>query len=206
MSNPCECQDITIFVSPEGEDGVGIVRIILLTTVDKVKTYRIEFTNGTHFDYEVKDGANIASITLVDSQGLVDTYKVLLTDGTWTTFDVTNGMPCTHKWIGTTLEVTSASGTSSSDLKGDKGDTATIAVGTVTTGQPGTNASVENVGTANDGIFNFTIPRGDKGDKGDVMYATFEIDASTGILSMTTESAYSGPSFVIENGYLEVVI
>ena len=54
---------------------------------------------------------------------------------------------------------------------GDKGDTATISVGPTTTGAPGTNASVVNVGTTNDGIFNFTIPRGDPGDDtGDTTY------------------------------------
>ena len=51
--------------------------------------------------------------------------------------------------------------------KGDKGDTGTIMVGTTTTGQPGTNASVENVGTNTAAVLNFTIPRGDKGAKGD---------------------------------------
>lgn len=34
------------------------------------------------------------------------------------------GISCTHEWNGTTLIVTSASGTSSADLKGDKGDSA----------------------------------------------------------------------------------
>lgn len=33
-----------------------------------------------------------------------------------------DGTPCTHEWDGTTLIVTSASGTSSAELKGDKGD------------------------------------------------------------------------------------
>lgn len=33
-----------------------------------------------------------------------------------------DGTPCTHEWDGTTLIVTSASGTSFADLKGDKGD------------------------------------------------------------------------------------
>lgn len=32
------------------------------------------------------------------------------------------GVSATHSWNGTTLTVTSASGTSSADLKGDKGD------------------------------------------------------------------------------------
>lgn len=57
--------------------------------------------------------------------------------------------------------------------KGDKGDpgtpgaAATIAVGTVTTGDPTTPAAVTNAGTENAAVFNFTIPRGEKGDKGD---------------------------------------
>lgn len=55
---------------------------------------------------------------------------------------------------------------------GDKGDTgnqglpgeaATIDVGTVTTGAPGSNASVQNVGTEQEAVFNFTIPRGAQG-------------------------------------------
>lgn len=36
--------------------------------------------------------------------------------------DGEDGIPCTHVWNGTTLTVTSASGTSSADLKGEKGD------------------------------------------------------------------------------------
>ena len=51
--------------------------------------------------------------------------------------------------------------------KGDPGAAATIQVGSVTTGEPGTQASVVNAGTANAAVFNFTIPRGEKGDKGD---------------------------------------
>lgn len=48
--------------------------------------------------------------------------------------------------------------------KGVKGDTATVRVGTVTTGAAGTNASVVNAGTDNDAVLNFTIPRGANGD------------------------------------------
>ena len=68
--------------------------------------------------------------------------------------------------------------------KGDKGDTgakgdtgetgatgtpgaaATIQVGTVTTGAPGTQASVTNSGTANAAVLDFTIPEGETGDGG----------------------------------------
>lgn len=42
----------------------------------------------------------------------------------------------------------------------------TVRVGTVTTGEPGTNATVVNSGTAKDVVLDFTIPRGDKGEAG----------------------------------------
>ena len=46
---------------------------------------------------------------------------------------------------------------------GADGIAATVTVGTTTTGEPGTNASVTNVGTNTDAILNFVIPRGDPG-------------------------------------------
>ena len=276
----CTCEDIIIEVSEEGIDGNGIVNIELLSDVLDVKTYRINFTNGDHFDYEVTDGSSIESIektstdvltdtytitltngnttsfqvvngrgivsvyktgtsTLTDeytilfndgttstfevtngkgitkiekksSVGLVDTYRIFFNDATHTDFTVTNGQPATHRWIGTTLEVTSASGTSSADLKGDTGDAATIRVGSVSTGAAGSNASVTNSGDQYNAVFNFQIPRGDKGDKGDtgnVMFATFAIDVDTGVLSMTTPTGYTGPAFYLRsNGHMEVVI
>lgn len=50
--------------------------------------------------------------------------------------------------------------------QGDPGAAATIDVGTVTTGDPGTDAAVTNSGTANAAIFNFTIPQGVQGPQG----------------------------------------
>lgn len=49
-------------------------------------------------------------------------------------------------------------------VKGEPGDPSTITVGTTTTGEPGTDAAVENVGTETDAILNFTIPRGADGE------------------------------------------
>lgn len=69
--------------------------------------------------------------------------------------------------------------------KGDKGDTgaagsaATIRIGTVTTGAPGSEAIVTNVGTANDAVFNFTLPRGEKGADGGIDIDTALSDTST---------------------------
>jgi len=52
------------------------------------------------------------------------------------------------------------------------------------------------------------IPKGDKGDTGNVMYATFDIDFDTGELVMTIPDGYTGPTFSINNetGELEVSI
>ena len=68
--------------------------------------------------------------------------------------------------------------------KGDKGDTgaqglqgiagtaATIRIGSVYTGEPGTNASVSNSGTASNVVLNFTLPRGKDGKDGGVTVDT----------------------------------
>ena len=51
-------------------------------------------------------------------------------------------------------------------LKGNTGSAATIAIGSVTTGEPGTPATVTNSGTSSAAVFDFSIPRGEKGDTG----------------------------------------
>ena len=54
--------------------------------------------------------------------------------------------------------------------KGDKGDTgeaATITINKVLTVDPSEGARIENVGNSTKAILNFTIPRGEKGEKGD---------------------------------------
>lgn len=53
------------------------------------------------------------------------------------------------------------------DNHGADGTAATITVGEVVTGEPGTNASVENTGNESAAVLKFTIPKGEKGDKGD---------------------------------------
>lgn len=50
--------------------------------------------------------------------------------------------------------------------KGDKGDTGELSIGTVTTGEAGSQASVVNIGTSTDAILDFVIPRGDQGIQG----------------------------------------
>ena len=88
--------------------------------------------------------------------------------------------------------------------KGDTGEAATVEVGATTTLAPGSNATVENVGTEHAAIFNFGIP---KGETGNVYYAAFAIDISTGVLSMVYDQNYTGADFQINaEGILEVII
>lgn len=51
-------------------------------------------------------------------------------------------------------------------MQGPPGAAATVTVGTVTTGEPGTDAIVTNSGTESAAVLNFTIPRGETGNAG----------------------------------------
>lgn len=50
---------------------------------------------------------------------------------------------------------------------GPQGPSGTITVGTVEASNPGSNPQVNNTGTLNNAIFNFVLPRGEQGPKGD---------------------------------------
>ena len=52
-------------------------------------------------------------------------------------------------------------------LQGNPGQAATIQVGEVTTGEPGSKAQVTNSGSESAAVFDFVIPRGEPGPKGD---------------------------------------
>lgn len=61
----------------------------------------------------------------------------------------------------------------------------TVSVGTTTTLPAGSSATVTNSGTGTDPIFNFGIPKGDKGDTGDVPITVYEQTLTAGSTSVT---------------------
>ena len=71
---------------------------------------------------------------------------------------------------------------------GNNGTAATIAVGTVTTGAPGSSVAITNVGSSSAAVFNFTIPRGDPGTGTTVVPITYassvnlDMDARNGLV------------------------
>ena len=81
--------------------------------------------------------------------------------------------------------------------KGDKGDagekgadgqTPNISIGTITTGAAGTNASASISGTTPNLTLNLTIPKGDKGEKGESINKTVSVKSSSSTVKLTDES------------------
>lgn len=84
-----------------------------------------------------------------------------------------------YRYTISTVSTTTVKAGSRQSIRGSAGAAATIAVGTVTTGEPGTNASVTNSGTSSAAVFDFVIPRGADGGGGSVLEGTYNIaDAS----------------------------
>lgn len=61
---------------------------------------------------------------------------------------------------------------------GPQGLAATISVGNVVTSNAGSNAAITNSGNTSVAVFNFNIPKGDKGDIGDVASGTIFSDTA----------------------------
>lgn len=71
------------------------------------------------------------------------------------------------EWVASLKGIPGEDGNPGSDGEpGEDGKAATIEIGTVITGEPGTSAAVTNGGTESAAILNFVIPRGEKGADG----------------------------------------
>lgn len=86
---------------------------------------------------------------------------------------------------------------------------ASIAVGSTTTGEPGTDASVNNSGTNMDVVLDFVIPKGEKGDPGDIenisqQSITFtEAQSVADIVSGSTLAVLFGQILKNQNDFLD---
>ena len=98
----------------KGNDGVGIESIQKTATSGNVDTYTITLTNGEKITYTVTNG--------VDGKDGVDGTPGKDGEDGADGSPGKDGVSVTHRWEGTTLYITSASGTSSRDLKGEQGD------------------------------------------------------------------------------------
>lgn len=81
------------------------------------------------------------------------------------------------------------------------GFTGTVTTGIITTGAPGTEAKVENVGTDKDAILNFTIPQGKTGEIENIEGATIEFEEAA-----ERENIESGDEFGVIMGKIKKII
>lgn len=83
------------------------------------------------------------------------------------------------------------------NIKGPKGDAATIGVGDVTTVAPGTGATVTNSGTSDAAILDFRIPKGDKGDPGDPGVNDYASSSAAGLVRVGDDVAVDSSSGIL---------
>jgi hypothetical protein len=83
---------------------------------------------------------------------------------------------------------------------GPQGPSGTIAVGTVTTGAPGSQATVTNSGTSTSAVFDFTIP---KGEAGDVAAGSLRYDITQSLNS--TQKAQAQSNIGLDDIQVDVV-
>ena len=144
MRGPAGIQGEQGIQGERGETGIGISSIVKSHTQGLVDTYTINYTDGSNTNFTVtngingKDGekgANGTSVTVSSvSESSADGGSNVVTFSDGKTLTVKNGsrgstgekgadgVSATHSWNGTTLTITSASGSSSANLKGAKGD------------------------------------------------------------------------------------
>ena len=168
----------------DGQDGVGIQNIAADGQDENGgNIYRITLTNGQSYTFVAPKGAtgNTGATGATGAPGkdfrIYKTYASVaamnadasnVPDGEFVMIASTESDPDNAKLYVRTTDG-EADFTFVSDLSGAQGiqgEAATIEIGQVLTGEPGTNASVENVGTANAAILNITIPRGNPGTDG----------------------------------------
>lgn len=85
--------DIGNVVGPPGNTGNGIKSIELLSTSGLVKTYRITFTDDTHFDFSVSDGEDGNGISGASFDADTNELTITFDDGTSFTTPSLKGAP-----------------------------------------------------------------------------------------------------------------
>ena len=146
--------------------------------------------NGTN-GVDGKDGISVSSITQTTTSsesGGTNVITATLSDGTTSIFNIMNGKQGEQgiqgengNWFigdvdtgkpsrgetgakGKTGEQGPQGIAGTNGTNGTDGQSATIQIGSVTTLEPGSSATVTNVGTETNAVFNFGIPKGEPGE------------------------------------------
>ena len=138
-------------------------------------------TSATHIQWKVAGAASwINLVALADLEGPAGPSIEMQTTSTHIQYRVVGG----SSW---------ADIIALSELTGEAGLAATISVGSVTTGAPGSSASVTNTGSSSAAVLDFAIPRGASGIDG--VAATISIgDIATGAPGSPASVSNTGTS------------
>lgn len=113
----------------------------------------------------VTKSGNTATISITDANG---TTTAEVSDGTNGTDGYSPVATVTKSGDTATITITDKNGTTTATVSdgedGQPGATPDFSIGTVTTGEPGTDASATITGTAENPVLNLTIPRGATGE------------------------------------------
>lgn len=151
-----------------GEDGNGIEKIELLNKADRTATYKITFTDGSTFEYQVLDGQDgINGVNGVD--GITPTIGE---NGNWFVGDTDTGKPARgEKGEQGEQGIQGVQG-----VAGQDGITPDISINATVNNNVGTpSVSVEKTGTTENPVFNLSFEnlkgeqglQGERGEQGD---------------------------------------
>lgn len=143
----------------DGENGNGIERIELVNKIDKVTTYKIIFTDGEEFEYQITDGTD--GINGVD--GITPTIGE---NGNWFIGDTDTGKPARgEKGEKGEQGIQGVQG-----IVGQDGITPDISINATVNNNVGTpSVSVEKTGTTENPVFNLSFEnlKGEQGLQGE---------------------------------------
>ena len=235
MNNCCKpqhdkCKDKVYIIGtpgPRGRDGAGTVTVGT-TTTGAAGTNAFVTNTGTAqnavLNFTIPRGETGATgpqgpqgeTGATGPQGPAGTAgeAATVTVGTTTTGDagtnasVTNTGTAQNAILNFTIPRGETGATGPQGPAGTAGEAATVTVGTTTTGDAGTNASVTNTGTAQNAVLNFTIPRGETGATGPQgTTATneygYKYDTTTNPITLTANTVATVP--LNQTGPLNVI-
>lgn len=156
------------FIFPRGEHGsAATIRVGSVQSGENASVFNSGTTSDAVFNFVLPKGEKGDTGTSFQIKGMYATYEELIaahpTGSRGDAYAVgTSEENVIYNWNNDTRAWDNLGGLKG--VKGDTGESATITVGTITKGE---TTNVENVGTSEHAIFNFTLEQGAKGEKGD---------------------------------------
>ena len=148
--------------------------------------------------YDIQNIDHISKTAGTSAPGTLDTYTIYdnknSTIGTFGVYNGNDGVSCSHSWNGTSLTITSASGSSSVNLKGDTGDGIKAIQRTSGNGSAGTidtYTMYSDTGKTNS-IGTFSVYNGSNGTNGSA--ATISVGTVTTLSPSSNATVTNGGS------------